>query len=250
VLKTAFPDGPPKDKDDKAAEKKDEAAADGEKKDEAKPEPPPGHLAQSKGPVNLIVAADVDILADRFWTRIQDFFGQQLEVPIANNADFMLNALDNVAGGSALAGLRSRSLTSRPFELVADIQKNAETHFRAKEQQLVQKLEDVEKKLKELQSKQPAQAEGQAAAAAAAATKTILTEQQVKEIENFRHEMVTTRAELREVQRALREDIDKLDARIKVVNIGLMPALVLLVAILLALARRAKARRRHHLPVG
>jgi len=52
------------------------------------------------------------------------------------------------------------------------------------------------------------------------------------------------------VQRALREDIDKLDARLKVVNIGLMPALVLLVAILLALARRAKARRRHHLPAG
>jgi ABC-type uncharacterized transport system involved in gliding motility auxiliary subunit len=251
VLKTAFPDGPPKD--EKAAEKKDETAApDGEKKEEAKPELPAGHLAQSKGPVNLIVAADVDILADRFWTRIQDFFGQQLEVPIANNADFTLNALDNVAGGTALASLRSRSLTSRPFELVADIQKNAEARFRAKEQQLVQKLEDVEKKLKELQSKQPGQGEGQAQAPtpAQAAAKTILTEQQAKEIDDFRREMVTTRSELREVQRALREDIDKLDARLKVVNIGLMPALVLLVAILLALARRAKARRRHHLPAG
>ncbi|HEX9836974.1 MAG TPA: Gldg family protein [Alphaproteobacteria bacterium] len=251
VLKTAFPDGPPKD--EKAAEKKDETAApDGEKKEEAKPELPADHLAQSKGPVNLIVAADVDILADRFWTRIQDFFGQQLEVPIANNADFTLNALDNVAGGTALASLRSRSLTSRPFELVADIQKNAEARFRAKEQQLVQKLEDVEKKLKELQSKQPGQGEGQAQAPtpAQAAAKTILTEQQAKEIDDFRREMVTTRSELREVQRALREDIDKLDARLKVVNIGLMPALVLLVAILLALARRAKARRRHHLPAG
>jgi ABC-type uncharacterized transport system involved in gliding motility auxiliary subunit len=251
VLKTAFPDGPPKD--EKAAEKKDETAApDGEKKEEAKPELPADHLAQSKGPVNLIVAADVDILADRFWTRIQDFFGQQLEVPIANNADFTLNALDNVAGGTALASLRSRSLTSRPFELVADIQKNAEARFRAKEQQLVQKLEDVEKKLKELQSKQPGQGEGQAQAPtpAQATAKTILTEQQAKEIDDFRREMVTTRSELREVQRALREDIDKLDARLKVVNIGLMPALVLVVAILLALARRAKARRRHHLPAG
>jgi ABC-type uncharacterized transport system involved in gliding motility auxiliary subunit len=249
VIKTAFPDGPPTD--EKAAEKKDEATpAEGEKKEQAKPELPPGHLAQSKGPVNLIVAADVDILADRFWTRIQDFFGQQLEVPIANNADFMLNALDNVAGGSALASLRSRSLTTRPFELVADIQKNAETRFRAKEQQLVQKLEDVEKKLKELQSKQPGQGEGQPQAQGQAQAKTILTEQQAKEIEDFRREMVTTRSELREVQRALREDIDKLDARLKVVNIGLMPALVLLVAILLALARRAKARRRHHLPAG
>jgi ABC-type uncharacterized transport system involved in gliding motility auxiliary subunit len=251
VLKTAFPDGPPKD--EKAAEKKDETpASDGEKKEEAKPELPADHLAQSKGPVNLIVAADVDILADRFWTRIQDFFGQQLEVPIANNADFTLNALDNVAGGTALASLRSRSLTSRPFELVADIQKNAEARFRAKEQQLVQKLEDVEKKLKELQSKQPGQGEGQAQAPtpAQATAKTILTEQQAKEIDDFRREMVTTRSELREVQRALREDIDKLDARLKVVNIGLMPALVLVVAILLALARRAKARRRHHLPAG
>jgi hypothetical protein len=49
-----------------------------------------------------------------------------------------------------------------------------------------------------------------------------------------------TRTELREVQRALRSDIDALDRRLKVINIGLIPALVVLFAIILGLARRSR----------
>jgi hypothetical protein len=78
----------------------------------------------------------------------------------------------------------------------------------------------------------------------------ILSEEQTKAIENFRRELITTRAELRDVQHALRQDIETLDSRLKVINIGLVPALVLVVAIALALARRAQARRRHELPSG
>jgi ABC-type uncharacterized transport system involved in gliding motility auxiliary subunit len=194
--------------------------------------------------------------------RSQDFFGQELSVPIANNADFLLNALENVSGGAAVAGLRSRDVASRPFTRVAEIQKDAERRYRAKEQELAQKLEDTEKKLKELQAQrtaqatvrpgQPAPADGAGAQGAPAAQpgQPILSEEQTKAIEGFRREMVATRAELREVQHALRQDIETLDSRLKVINIGLVPALVLVVAISLALARRAQMRRRHELPHG
>ena len=262
-LKSAFPDGPPTD------EKKDEAKpadgnADAAKTDEskkaepAKPAPPPGHLTESKVPANIIVIADVDILADRFWMRSQDFFGQEMSVPIANNGDFLMNALENVSGGAAVAGLRSRDVASRPFTRVAEIQKDAERRYRAKEQELAQKLEDTEKKLKEMQAQQVAQANARPgqpapppqAAPAAQPGQPILSEEQTKAIEGFRRELITTRAELREVQHALRQDIESLDSRLKVINIGLVPALVLVVAIVLALARRAQARRRHELPSG
>jgi ABC-type uncharacterized transport system involved in gliding motility auxiliary subunit len=258
-IRSAFPDGPPvEEKKDEA--KTDDAKTDEAKKEEPKPAPPPGHLTESKAPVNIIVVADVDILSDRFWLRSQDFFGQELSVPIANNADFVLNALENASGGAAVAGLRSRDVASRPFVRVADIQKDAERRYRAKEQELAQKLEDTEKKLKEMQAQQLAQATarpGQPPAAAPAQPaapapqgQAILSEEQTKAIEGFRREMIETRGELREVQRALRADIEALDSRLKVINIGLVPALVLVVAIALALARRAQTRRRHSLPTG
>jgi len=48
---------------------------------------------------------------------------------------------------------------------------------------------------------------------------------------------------LRAVQRALRSDIDRLEARLKVINIGLIPVVVVVFAIGLGLVRRRSARR-------
>ncbi len=248
-VKSAFPDGPPPDKDKDAD--KDKNAKDA-KADKAPAKLPADFLAKSKGPVDLIVVADTDILGDRFWLRSQDFFGQNLDVPIANNADFVLNAIDNLAGGSALSDLRSRGVAARPFTLVEQIQKDAEDRYRAKEQQLTDKLTDLQKKLKELQTKQAAT--GGAATATSAAPKsgddTILTAEQAKAIEGFRRQMIDTRAALRDVQHRLRQRVETLNSSLKVVNIGAMPVLVLIVAIVLALVRRTKMRRRQHLHVG
>ena len=32
-------------------------------------------------PLNVILVADTDMLEDRFWVQVQDFFGQQLMIP-------------------------------------------------------------------------------------------------------------------------------------------------------------------------
>ncbi len=247
-IDSAFPDGPPKDKDDKDKDKGKAADAKAGDKD-AKPA---DFLAKSKGPLNLIVVADVDILGDRFWLRSQDFFGQNLDVPIANNADFVLNAIDNLSGGSALSDLRSRGVASRPFTLVQDIQKDAERRYRAKEQQLSDKLTDLQKKLKALQTKQQTSGAAPAATPAAATSgdETILSAEQAKAIEGFRRQMIDTRAELRDVQHRLRQQVETLDSTLKIVNIGLVPVLVLIAAIVLALVRRSKMRRRHYQHAG
>jgi ABC-type uncharacterized transport system involved in gliding motility auxiliary subunit len=226
TLKSAFPDGPPKKK------KKDDDEKADDDKDAEKKEPAP-HLAQSKMPANLIVVADTDILADAFWLQTQDFFGQQLVVPTANNADFVINALDNLSGSSALIGLRSRGLSNRPFLKLQEIQRAAEARFRDTEQQLVKELGVAEKKLKDLQTKDKA------------GGNAVLSPEQREAITKFRGEMVKIRGELREVQLKLREDIDTLDAWTRVINIGAMPVAVALIAIALALIRRQRSRRRH-----
>ena len=43
----------------------------------------PAYRAQSDGPANMVVVGDSDILADRFWVRVQDFFGSQDATPFS-----------------------------------------------------------------------------------------------------------------------------------------------------------------------
>jgi ABC-type uncharacterized transport system involved in gliding motility auxiliary subunit len=212
--KTAFPDGPPKV--------------------EGRPPQPDlqPHVAESQGPINVIVVADTDMLDDRFWVSAQEFFGQRVVQPSANNGDFVVNALENLAGGSELMSLRSRGVSSRPFELVQDIQREAERKFRSKERELQDKLKETEKRLSDLQTKE------------ASSGATILSAEQQKAIEDARREILTLRRELRLVQGDLRKDIDQLEATLRVVNIGLIPILVALLAIALGLVRISRRRRR------
>jgi len=206
-VKSAFPDGPPEGV---------ESAAE--------------HLAEARQPLNLILVADADLLADATWVRAQDLLGQEIVVPIANNGDFAINALDNLAGTPGLISLRGRGLIDRPFEVVRDMERAAEHQFRAKEQELRAKIEETERKIRALQEEE--QQSG-----------VILTAAQQQEIESFRGEMITLRQELRAVQRSLREDVERLATGIKIVNIWAVPVLIALLAIALALVRRARTAR-------
>ncbi len=219
-VKSAFPDGPPK---------KDVKKDDDKKKDPATPKP---HLKESIKPINLILVADTDFMADLFWVQTQDLFGQQVVVPTANNADFIVNAADNLSGTSSLINLRSRGLSARPFELVQNIQNEAEDKYRAKERSLVKELEDVEKKMQELQNRERAK------------SAAVLSPEQQAEIAKFRARVLEIRQELRQVQLNLRRDIDNLDARLKVLNIAAVPVAVAILALLVAFVRRNRTRGR------
>ena len=91
-ITTAYPDGPPQAVLDAI---EDAAASDALKA---------AHLAESKTPFNMIIVTDADMLADNNWVQSQDLLGRQLTVPIANNADFAINALDNLHGSAAVVG--------------------------------------------------------------------------------------------------------------------------------------------------
>lgn len=231
---SAFPDGPPADeKKDAAAEDKKEGEADAaEKKEEAKKEPPPGHIA--KGEVSVVVVADTDLLDDRFWIQSQDFFGQRVVVPVANNGDFVANAIEVLAGGAELVSLRSRGTSTRPFEVVQDIRREAEQRYSAKEKELQDRLKELEGKMKDIRVVKDAQGQG-----------VVLTSEQEAALEQFRADMVRTRQQLRDVQLALRHDIDRLEAWLQFVNIGLVPILVGLVAIVLGVVRMRRRSRRY-----
>ena len=221
-VKTAFPDGPPKISadDDKDEEKKKQAEALADR-----------HIGESTKPVNLIVVGDTDFIADRFWSQVRDLFGQRITIPTANNIDFVINALDNLSGSNALIGLRSRGHSVRPFHRLNALQSAAELRYRRTEQGLREKMRETEAKLGEFQ--RTGDGEG----------KIILTEKQRTTIDSFRNELLGIRRQLRDVQHALRKDIDDLDTGLKLVNIWAMPAAISILALVLAVVRRRRHRR-------
>ena len=228
-LKSAFPDGPPKP-EEAGAKANQPAAADSTKEAEAEPALPK-HLSQSEGPLKVILVSDADILADQSWVRGQDLMGQELAVPIANNGHFVLNALDNLTGSSAVIGLRSRGLSVRPFNYVEKIRREAELKFRSKEEQLQQNLRELEQKISDIETDEKSGS-------------VILSRDQRQAIEDFRTEMIDTRADLRNVQHELRKDIETLGTWIKAINIGAVPLLIGIIAIIIAIVRRVRLRRR------
>src|SRR5262245_17898248 len=214
---TAFPDGVAKPAQPKSADAST-PAADGKAeapKSEPKAEDAPTLVkpARTNGRINVIVVADTDLLSDQFWVDSREFLGQQVAIPNASNAALVVNALDNLSGSDSLIGLRARGVEERPFKLVNEMRRDAEQRYREKEQLLTNKLKDVQGQLAKLESA----GEGGAA---------LLTESEKQTIERFRSDMLATRRELREVKRALREDIDRLDGWLKFANIALVPLLI------------------------
>ena len=215
---TAFPEGPPHNV------KQDEKKSNSDKK-LVKRMP---HIKEAKKDLQMIVMADTDLLTSRFWVQQQEFFGKTIYTPVSNNADFLINSLENLSGSQALISLRSRGLSVRPFHKIQDLKNNAEDKYRQTEQQLSSKLKELQGKLQGLGLKDKGDA------------KVILTSAQQKVFNQFRAEMLDVRKQLRDVQLALRQDIDKLDTRLKVLNIWIMPILISLAAIILAIIRRRR----------
>lgn len=178
--------------------------------------------------INVIAVADTDLLTDRMWVQVQDFFGQRIPQPWADNTGFAINALDNLAGSDALISVRSRGRFTRPFTVVEALQRDAEVKFREKEQVLQQRLADTEQKLAALQrSDDPAKV-------------LELTPEQQATLQQFLQEKVRIRKELREVRYQLNADIEKLGRTLKFVNIALVPLVLTLAVLALWVWRRRR----------
>ncbi len=204
-------------------------------KDEKRPDNFPAYIASTSAPANMVVVADSDILSDRFWVRVADFFGQQTATPFADNGPFVANLIGTLAGGDALIGLRSRGDTNHPFTLVAQMQSDAEASYRQTEQALQKHLEEVEKKLRTLRS---GSEEGDKAKQEA-----MITDEQRVAIEAARKDIVETRQKLRAVQLELNRDISRLETVLRVFNIVAVPALLTVMAVIMGLVQRARRTR-------
>lgn len=158
----------------------------------------------------------------------------RLLVELADNGALVVNALDNLSGTDALISVRSRGRFSRPFVVVERLQREAETSFRQKEEQLKQRLADTEQQLAALQQ-------------GADPEKAVeLTPEQQATVRQYMQEKLRIRKELREVQYQLNADIDALGRTLKLVNIALVPSLLTVGVLLGWLWRRRRMARGEH----
>jgi len=166
--------------------------------------------------LNVIVVADTDILTDRLWVQVQNFFGQTIASPWANNGDFVLNSVDNLLGGSELISIRSRGRFSRPFTVVESLRLAAQSKYQKSADTLQRELEETEAELNEVESSQSDQ------------NLLALSPEQERAITQLQDEKLRIRKQLRDVRHQLDKDIEGLGATLKLINIIVLPLLLVL----------------------
>ena len=217
TFKTAFPDGPPKPRDQNTPPV-----------DEAKyPQ-----LKEGKKPATLVIVSDADMLADNFYVQRRNLFGLNVSEMFNDNLNFLSNSSEMLTGSDELIGLRSRGKIDRPFTAVLNLKKRAKAQWLDKEKELVRQIEETNRKLKQLESEKDA------------SQKMIISPQQEAEVAKFKKQKQQISRELKQVRKNLRADIETLGATLKGFNIFLMPLLVSIVGICFAVYRQRRLRRR------
>ena len=223
LIETAFPEGQPPIPVTEEESSSDDA--DGEvsvaeetssEVDVVNEESEIAHLSASLEPTNIVVFADSDLLTDRLWVQVTQFFGQRIPQPFANNGDLVINAMDNLSGGADLSSIRSRGRYSRPFTKVLALQREADDRLRQEESELSARVAETESALAALNTDEEGNPIGE------------ITPEIQTEIDRFNGELIETRRRLREVRFQLTEDIEQLGSNLKAVNTALVPILLTL----------------------
>jgi ABC-type uncharacterized transport system involved in gliding motility auxiliary subunit len=213
-FKSAFPGGPPVDKNVPAA---DNAAS--------------AQLRESTGNAEVVLMCDTDMLNDKACVRVQTYMGHRMVQPINGNLNFVQSAVEQLSGDDDLISARSRASMNHPFTRLRDMEASAGKQSEEKIRVLEIKKRDMEKKISELQTHKEGGQEQQ----------LILSPEQQKELDDYLKTRSEVNKELKLVHRNLTKDTEALEFCTKVINIGAMPVFVAASGLVLAIV---KSRRK------
>ena len=223
-FKTAFPDGKPK------AEKPAETP-EAEKKETAE-NPKDESIKEAAKAGNVFLIADIDAFYDRFAFNVQNFGGMQMATPANGNAALLFNLLDQAVGSKYLIGSRSRAATRRPFTVVQEMENEFDKKVGSKIEEFETKQQEAQTKLQELQAQK------------AQGSELYLSPEQEAEIKKLREQQVEYSKLIRNQQKDLRRQKDKLSGNITLLNVAAMPGVVILFGLALYVVRRSSTRAR------
>ena len=154
-------------------------------------------VSEAIAPAEILIIADTDFLFGPFYINPQN--GE----PMADNAAFLLGALDQFAGNPNLARLRARPPSIRPMTRVTRLREAAEADYLAEQSRLEDELSTLRRALDA--------ADGDEAA-------------------RLRRDYLAARQDLRLLQRQFRASIDQLETVLRFCTIWLPLALLLVLA--------------------
>jgi ABC-type uncharacterized transport system involved in gliding motility auxiliary subunit len=216
TFKTAFPNGRP---------------ASGDEEEEGAPAETSEPLTESTQNGVVVLVSDVDMINDRFCLNRMNFMGRAIFSPSNDNLAFTLNMIEQLTGSEALIGLRSRGTFNRPFDRVLQLEKDAQKQWQEEELKLVQKLQDTQQRINELQQSKDKDQQ------------FILSPEQAAEVEKFRKQRFETQRQLKEVRKNLRRKIEQLGLTVKIANIAFEPMIVAVFGVAHGVWRKRKALR-------
>lgn len=220
TFETAFPGGKPAAAPDAGGE---DAADDGAGDTE--------HLSEGTAPATVVLVADADMLFDNFYVQRQNFLGMNISRMFNDNLNFLLNGGELLAGNDALISIRSRGKFERPFTRVEALERSAQERWLAREQELMRRVEETNRKLEQLEQQKDGSQE------------FIMSAEQEAEIQQFQREKTRINRELKEVRRNLRADIEALGGLIKFLNIFGMVIVVAAAGLAFGLYQRRQSTR-------
>ena len=184
--------------------------------------------ALTSGTGTVLLFADSDFLADQFCVQVQQTILGPIVQPVNDNLVLFANAIEQFAGREELIGVRSRGPSNRPFAKVDALEAKALAKFQNEQSRLEAALQETQQRLQALQQQK------------SGGNRLLLSKEQQDEIAQFRKTQAATRRQLKNVRKQLTADIDSLGLTLKVVNILLVPALVILFGVWRAVQRKKR----------
>jgi ABC-type uncharacterized transport system involved in gliding motility auxiliary subunit len=228
-FKSAFPKGKPGTEEPKPEEKKDEAK-EGEKKEEEKKEEKPASLTEATKPGDVFLIADADAFYDP--VAYQRFGQQQTDMPANGNSSLLFNIVDQAASSGHLIGARSRAAIARPFTKIKDLEADFERDYGKKREEKQEEITKLEGEL--MQIAQQRQKDGV----------VYLTGDVETKFKELTAAKVERQKDLREIEKGLQREKDKIAGRATLNNVAIMPAVVILIGLGLFIKRRTATRAR------
>lgn len=181
-------------------------------------------------PFEIIVVGDTDFMYDTFWSEYIYLLEQQYNIPILDNANFVLNSLDTLSGDTILIPLRGKSPTNRNFKDIEKLRIKAQQDFSIKEGETLEKISQTKSSLQEVWHKKDFEG------------RDTFSADEMAVIANARQTLNNLRQELNSIRVASHQEIKNIEILLKLVNIYAIPLILLFIVAGYSLAYR---RKRH-----
>lgn len=179
------------------------------------------------GKLDVIVVGDSDLLYDSYWTTHQQVLEKNYSIPVLDNANFVLNALDALLGNESLLALRGKNYYARPFEKLERQRIDVAKDTKIKEKEILDNLARAKIGMTEITAKKNFEGRGD------------FTPDELSIIAKIRKKIDKERQNLFTIRNESTQYFERLKNVLQLWNVYFIP-LVLLIVLLLPTLRKKK----------